>query len=60
LFSHIKDKLAGFHADGDAELLREVQGILTVIDRIDVKNALRLWIERCQLVATNKGEYYPE
>jgi hypothetical protein len=27
LFSHLNDKLVGFHDDEDAELLRETQGI---------------------------------
>jgi hypothetical protein len=60
LFSDLKDKLAGFHADHDAELLQEVQGILTGIDRAETKNAFGHWIERCQWVATNKGKSYPE
>jgi hypothetical protein len=60
LFSRLKDKLAGFHADDDAEFLRDMQGILTVIDRIEIKDAFGHWIERCQCVATNKYEYYPE
>jgi hypothetical protein len=55
-----KDKLAGFHADDDGEFRREVQGILTAIDPTETKRAFRHWIERCQWVATNKSEYYPE
>jgi hypothetical protein len=35
-FSRLKDKLAGFHADDDAKLLREVQRMSTAIDRTDV------------------------
>jgi hypothetical protein len=60
LFSGLKDKLAGFHADDDAELLGEVQGIATAIDPTEVKIAFEHWIERSQSVATNKDEYYPE
>jgi hypothetical protein len=60
LFSHLNDKLAGFHPDGYTDLLRRMQGILTVIDRTNVKNAFGHWIERCQGVAANKREYYPE
>jgi hypothetical protein len=60
LFSRLKDKLAGFHADDDAKLLREVQEILTAIDRTEVKNAFGHWIERFQWVATNKGDYDPD
>jgi hypothetical protein len=40
LFSRPTDKLADFHADDDAELLREVQGILTAMDRWEINNAL--------------------
>jgi hypothetical protein len=40
LFSRQKNKLAGFHADDDAELLREVQGILIANDRTEVKKLL--------------------
>jgi hypothetical protein len=46
LFSLKNDKLAGFHADHDAELPQEVQGILTAIDRTKVTNAFGHWIER--------------
>jgi hypothetical protein len=60
LFSRLKDKLVGLHADDNAELLREVQGIVRVIDRTEINNAFGHWIERCQWVATNKAEYYPE
>jgi hypothetical protein len=60
LFSRLKDKLAGFHVDDDAELLQEVQGILIAIDRTKVKHAHGHWIERCQWAAMNKREYYPE
>jgi hypothetical protein len=60
MFSGLSDKLAGFYADNDAELLREVPGILTAIDRTEVKTAFGHWIERCQCLATNKDEYYPE
>jgi hypothetical protein len=60
LFSCRKDTLAGFHTDADAELLQEVQGILTPINRTEVKYAFGHWIERYQSVATNKGECYPE
>jgi histone-lysine N-methyltransferase SETMAR len=60
LFLRLKDKLTGFHADDDAELLREAQGILTAIDRTEVKNAFGHWIEQCQSVTTNTGKYYPE
>jgi hypothetical protein len=45
LLSRRKDKLAGFHADDNTELLREVQGILTAIDRTEVKIAFGHWIE---------------
>jgi hypothetical protein len=41
LFLRRKDKLASFHADHDAGLLREVQGILTTIDRTEANNAFR-------------------
>jgi hypothetical protein len=37
-----------------------VQGMLTAIDRTEVKIAFGHWIERSQSVATNKSEYYPE
>jgi hypothetical protein len=37
LFSRRKDKLAGFYADEDAVLPREVQGILGAIDRTEIK-----------------------
>jgi hypothetical protein len=37
-----------------------VQGILTVIDRTEVKNAFGHWIKQCQWVATIKCEYYLE
>jgi hypothetical protein len=50
LVSRLKDKLAGFHADDNAELLRKVQRIVTDIDRTELR----------QLAATNKSEYYPE
>jgi hypothetical protein len=60
LFSPRKDKFAGFHGDNKAGLLREVQEILTVIHRIEVKKAFGHWIERYQWVAMNKDEYYPE
>jgi hypothetical protein len=60
LFSCPKDKVAGFHADDDAELLRKVQEILTSIDRTEVKNSFGHWIERCQWVATDTDEYNPE
>jgi hypothetical protein len=60
LFSRQRNKLAGFQADDDAELLRNGQGILTAIDRTEIKNAFGHWIERCHWVATNKGEYDPE
>jgi hypothetical protein len=40
LFSRLKDKLACFYADDDIKLLREAQGILIVIDRTEVQNAL--------------------
>jgi hypothetical protein len=38
-FSQLQDKLAGFYVDHDAELLREGEGILAVIDRTEVKDA---------------------
>jgi hypothetical protein len=60
LSSWRKDQLAAFHGDDNAKLLQEVQRILTPIDRTEVINAFGHWIERCQSVATNKGEYDPE
>jgi hypothetical protein len=41
------DKFAGLHVDDDTELFREVQGILTVTDLSEVKNAFGHWIEQC-------------
>jgi hypothetical protein len=60
LFSRRKDKRAGFHADKDTEVLREIQGILIAIDRPEVKNAFEHCAQRYQCVATNEGEYSPE
>jgi hypothetical protein len=60
LLSRLKNNVAGSHADDEADVLREVQGILAVIDRTEVKNAFGHWIEQCQWVATNKSEYYLE
>jgi hypothetical protein len=39
LFSRVKDHLAGFHANDDAELLRTVQGILKANTRSQANNA---------------------
>jgi hypothetical protein len=59
LFSVLKQKLQGIDVSDDEELKIEILTIFQVIPSDELKSSFDHWIERCQWVAANAGNYYP-
>jgi hypothetical protein len=59
LFSVLKQKLPGIDVSDDEELESETLTIFQGIPSDELKKLFDHWIERCQLVAANAGNYCP-
>jgi hypothetical protein len=58
-FDIIKQKLQDIDANDEEELKSEILRIFHIILSKELEKSFDRWIERCQWVAANAGNYYP-
>jgi hypothetical protein len=59
LFGVLKAKLQGIDVSDDEEPKSEILTIFQGISLDELKKSSDHWMKRCQLAATNLGNYYP-
>jgi hypothetical protein len=59
LFSWLKQQLSGGTLDNESNVLERITEILSELRQNEVKRAFAHWKERCQWVADQNGEFYP-